>query len=141
MGVTSLPVRAFNASRRKLFKRTPVSLRVLETQEEAHARPDIGCEGDYVLALEVDVPLGYLILKVAHQGIGQGALAGAVGTHDGVNFAFGHLKVHALQDLIALNGNVQILDGQCFGIDASGHMLLGTPRCPSLVSDFGMLST
>ena len=131
MGVTSLPVRAFNASRRKLFKRTPgISEGYWKPRKRPMRALTSAARGTMSWPLEVDVPLGYLILKVAHQGIGQGALAGAVRTHDGVNFAFGHLQVHALQDLFALNGNVQILDGQCFGIDASGHMLLGTPRCP-----------
>ena len=47
---------------------------------------------------------------MSHHGRGQGALAGPVWTHDRVDLSLLNVEVYALEDLLALDGRVEILD-------------------------------
>ena len=53
---------------------------------------------------------GHLVTFAARQDVGKGALAGAVGPHDGMDFAGVHFQAQTLEDLAALDLRVQILD-------------------------------
>ena len=62
------------------------------------------------LAVERDRALGHLVVRVAHQGVAQRALARAVGAHQGVDLALADRQVDPLEDLLAVDGDVQVLD-------------------------------
>ena len=55
-------------------------------------------------------PLGHLVARVAGDDVGQGALAGAVRPHQRVDLALVDRQVDALEDLLAVDRGVQILD-------------------------------
>jgi hypothetical protein len=84
--------------------------RVLEGHEQAHAGALVGVGLRDVLAVEDDLPLGHLEVRVAHDGVGQGRLARAVGAHQGVELARADVQVHALEDLLLPGRDVQVLD-------------------------------
>ena len=56
----------------------------------------------------LEMAAGDLVAGVAGQRAGQGALAGAVGPHDGVHFAGVHRQVDAAEDLFAFGLYLQI---------------------------------
>src|SRR3972149_1744533 len=60
---------------------------VLHGEEEAAAGALVRPQRRHVLALEIDVAGGDLVARVAHEGVGERALAGAVRPHDGVHLA------------------------------------------------------
>ena len=64
------------------------------------------------MALEENLALGDHVLGVAHDDIGERALARAVGTHQRVGLALLHRQVHAPQNLFALDAGVEIADDQ-----------------------------
>ena len=84
--------------------------RILESQEEAHARPFVGSQSHDILALEEHLALGNLIRRVTHQDIGQGGFSCTIGSHQGVNLPLRYGEVDALEDLLPLNRGVEILD-------------------------------
>jgi hypothetical protein len=53
-----------------------------------------------------------------HHGVAERALAGAVGPHQGVHLAAADLQVHPLEDLLAFDRDVKVLDDERV---ASGH--------------------
>src|SRR3546814_779267 len=84
--------------------------RVLEGQEDALAGTLLRRHLQQVLALVEHLALGCLVALAAGQHIGEGGLAGAVGPHEGVHLAGLHRQVDALQDRLAADGGVQVLD-------------------------------
>ena len=85
---------------------------VLEGEEEPFPGSHVGGELDDALVVEEDVSLCDYELGVSHNGRGQGALAGPVWTHDRVDLSLLNVEVYALEDLLALDCRVEILDIQ-----------------------------
>ena len=75
--------------------------RVLQRQEQPGAGPLPGRQRRQVLPVHGDGARGHLGARAAHQRVGQGALARAVGAHDHVHLAAAHREVDAVQDLLA----------------------------------------
>src|SRR6185437_14375580 len=84
----------------------------LERQEDAAGRPLVRRQCEQVLSLERGGPCGDLIAVTAGEHVGQGRLAGPVRTHQRVHLAGGNLEGETLQDLLAVDGRVQIGDRQ-----------------------------
>ena len=82
--------------------------RVLEGHEEAGAGALVGIGLGHVLALEGDRALGHLEGRVAHDRVGEGRLAGAVGPHQRVDLALLDVEVEAAEDLLVLDAHVQV---------------------------------
>ena len=92
--------------------------RVLKGQEESRAGALVGLHFENALAVEKDIAAGQLIRGMAGHHLGERALAGAVLAHDGVHFALGDFKAHALQDFAGRRywrggfGSIGSLDGE-----------------------------
>ena len=63
-----------------------------------------------VLSFEEEGAVGDLVLLAAGQDLGERALAGPVGAHDGVHFTGLDVQVQSLEDLDVLGLDVQVLD-------------------------------
>ena len=98
--------------------------RVLERQEEARLGPLVGLQREEVLAVERGRALGHLVVRVAHQGVAQGALARAVRAHQGVDLALAEREVDPLEDLLAVDGDVQVVDRK--NLAHQSDVLVGT---------------
>ena len=85
---------------------------VLEGEEQPLRRAHLGVHVEQVLAHELDGALGDLVVVLAREDRREGALAGAVRPHDGVDLAGVDVKVDALEDRLLLDAGVQILDRQ-----------------------------
>ncbi len=88
---------------------------VLEGQEDAEAGAFVGFHLEDVLAVDEDFAFGDGVFGVADDDLGQGALAVAVGAHDGVQFAAGHGQVDAFEDGLVADGGVQVADFELVG--------------------------
>ncbi len=64
---------------------------------------------------EFDFAFGDVVAGMAGDGIAKSAFAGAVGTHEGVDFAAAELEVQAFENGLAVDGNVQVGDVKGFG--------------------------
>ena len=85
-------------------------MRILKGEEEAALGALVCLELEDALTVEQDVALGDPVGGVAHEGIREGGLPGAVRPHHGVHLVRVHCQVDALDDLGAvLEGDVQIL--------------------------------
>ena len=84
----------------------------MKCQEDAQPRALIGCQREDVLPLEKDLALRDLVGGVPHESVSQGGLASAIRTHDGVNLSLLGGQIHPLQDLLAVNADVKVLDFQ-----------------------------
>ena len=62
--------------------------------------------------LKADRALGHLERRVAHDRVGEGRLAGAVGPHQRVDLALLDVEVEAAEDLLVLDAHVQVADLQ-----------------------------
>jgi len=49
---------------------------------------------------------------VARQDVGKGALAGAVGPHEGVDLPLGYREIYSLEDLLTVDGGAEPLDDE-----------------------------
>src|SRR6185369_7675621 len=78
---------------------------VLEREEHAEAGALVRAELQEVPAAPGDLAAVDDVGGMAHQGIGEGRLAGAVGAHDRVDLARPHLQVDALEDLALGRGD------------------------------------
>jgi hypothetical protein len=83
---------------------------ILERQKNALARPVFGEHGEQVLAIVDHLTGGDDVEFAAGQHLGQRALAGAVGPHDGVHLAGINGERDTLQDFAIANGGVQVFD-------------------------------
>jgi hypothetical protein len=84
---------------------TPGDLhRVLEGEEDAFPGALFRGQFEQVFSEVGHGAAGHFVLFAARQHIRQGALAGSVRTHDGVDFTGLHFKVQAFQDLLAFAG-------------------------------------
>src|SRR5262249_7031802 len=81
---------------------------ILEREEDAVAGALLGIHVEEVLALEEDLAIGDLVEITAGENARKGALAGAVGSHDGVDLAGVDLKVDAAEDFFVLDAGVQV---------------------------------
>ena len=77
---------------------------VLEGEEDALLRTVLWLEVEQVLSLAIlHGAARHLVGRVAHEHLGKGALARAVGPHDRVHLAALHLEVDALEDTVVLH--------------------------------------
>ena len=83
---------------------------ILEGEEEPSRARSSGSMLQQVLALEEDLALGDLVGVAAGEDAGQGALAGAVGPHDGMDLAGVDLEVDAAEDFLVVDAGVQVDD-------------------------------
>ena len=81
---------------------------VLETEEQAFTGALVYRQVEDILVLEDNLAGGDGIFGVASDDTRQGALAVAVGTHDGMHLAAVDLQVHALQNLTVADAGMQI---------------------------------
>jgi hypothetical protein len=89
------------ADRRKLATDRPGDgHRVLEREEHAQPGPLVGGQLQQIVALPQHLAGLDHVGRVAHQGVGQRRLAGAVGAHDGVDLALADGQVDPLEDLV-----------------------------------------
>jgi len=83
--------------------------RVLEGEEEAGEGAFFHFQVEQVYTVEQDFACGDFEGVVAGEDLGQGAFAGAVGAHDGVDFAGFYLEVDALEYGGAFYGGMEVL--------------------------------
>ena len=100
-GVEGGPYKLKVAHARKLH-------RVLEGEEYPRPGADLRRHLQQVPALKQDLAGRDCVIRPPGQHVGQGALARAVGAHDGVHLAGIHRQVHALQDLLVFNRDVKV---------------------------------
>ena len=91
--------------------------RPLEGEEHARPGPLVGLHGEEVVpgavgGDEFDRAGRHLIGGMPHDRIAERALAGAVGTHQGVDLAAADLQVHPLEDFLPLDGDMKVLDDE-----------------------------
>ena len=84
--------------------------RILEGEEEALGGALVGIEVEHVLAVEQDLPLRHLVVGLAGEHIGERRLARSVRAHDRVHLALVHREIEAVQDLLAVDFDVQVFD-------------------------------
>ena len=95
-----MPLRTAMAWRRKLSTLTPeIASGCWKPRNMPRAARLVGPEGGDVLAPEPDAAAGDLVARVGEERLGQGRLAGAVGSHQGVELALADGQRHAAQDL------------------------------------------
>ena len=89
---------------------------VLHGQEQASLGALVDAHVGDELIVEPGFTGGDLVVGVTGEGVGHGGLTGAVGTHDGVDFAGVDGEVDALEDFLGtlggLDGDVQVLNAQ-----------------------------
>jgi hypothetical protein len=61
-------------------------------------------------AVEEDLTLGHLEVRVAHDRVRERRLAGAVGPHQGVELTWADVQVDPLEDLLVRGGDMKVLD-------------------------------
>ena len=83
---------------------------VLEGEEDALAGALLWVHLQQVLALEQHLALGHFVGVAPGQDAGQGALAGAVLAHDGVDLAGVDGQVDAAEDFLVVDAGVQVFD-------------------------------
>ena len=84
--------------------------RILERQEQALGGALVRLHLQNVLAVEQDLAFGRLVAGFAGHHIGERRLARAVRAHDGVHLTLVHGEVETVEDLLAVDRDVQILD-------------------------------
>ena len=82
--------------------------RVLEGHEQSGPGSFLRLHRQQILAVELYRAGSDLVVRLSGQDRGQGAFAGSVRTHHGVDLAAADLKVDALEDLIVCDTGVQI---------------------------------
>ena len=80
----------------------------MEGEEDSGAGALLGLHGEEVGALEEDGAGGDLVFAAAGQDLGEGALAAAVWTHDGVDLAHLEREAEVLEDGFAGDARRQI---------------------------------
>ena len=85
---------------------------VLEREEHPPTGPLVDRKREQVLAVIRDRTARHLVPRVAHHREGERALPRTVRAHDRMHFATAHGEIDALEDLLALDGDVEVLDLQ-----------------------------
>jgi hypothetical protein len=94
-----------------------ISTRVLEGEEEAGARRARRVPGRGSFAVEEGFAAGAPgVVGMAGEHLGERALAGAVGPHDGVHLALRDREGEILQDRAVADGGVEVLDDERVGV-------------------------
>ena len=83
---------------------------VLEGHEQAGDGALVGVGLGDVVAVEEDLALGDVEVRVAHDRVGERRLAGPVGAHEGVELARADVQVHPAQDGLLPCAHVQVAD-------------------------------
>src|SRR5581483_3801041 len=104
--------------------------RVLKPQEQSLVSAFLGLEAEQVAAIERHASCGDLVSRPPGEHVGEGALARAVRSHDGVHFAGRDLEVEAVQHFVAADGGVQIVDLE-HGCRACHELRSAQPTAPS----------
>jgi len=78
----------------------------LEGQEQALGGPLFRLQLQQLLVVQPGSAASHLVAVASGQHVGQGALAGAVGAHDGVHLARPYLQVDAFEDLFVVDGGL-----------------------------------
>ena len=86
--------------------------RVLKRKEESESGADIGFQPEDALSVEQDVPARHRVIGMTGHDLGQGALAGAVLAHDGVNLTLGNVEGEPLENRLVADGGMQVADGE-----------------------------
>src|SRR5690606_35753803 len=86
-----------------------------------------------ILAVESRGPFGHLVALAPGQDVGQGRLAGAVRTHDRVNFAGRNVQGPALEDRLAVDLGMQVGNRQHQLVSSARYCAM-TSRASSIVS-------
>jgi hypothetical protein len=86
--------------------------RVLEGKKHPLARPLLGRQRQKIFAVVLHRAAGHLELLAPGQHLRQRALARAVRAHDGVHLAGAHVEVDAVQNRLAFDADLQVLDRQ-----------------------------
>ena len=84
---------------------------VLEGQEDPRPGALVGLQVQEALAVELHLAGGGLVPGVARQYLGQRALSGAVGAHDGVDLTLAQGQVDPLEDRQILLGHLGVETG------------------------------
>jgi hypothetical protein len=84
--------------------------RILERHEQAGARALVRLGLGDVDAVEEDLAVGHLEVRMAHQRVGERRLARAVGAHQRMELTGADVQVHPLEDLLVTRRDVQVLD-------------------------------
>ena len=95
--------------------------RVLEREEEPALGALVGLEAEKIIALPSDAPGRHLVAFAPGEHVAQAALARAVRPHDRVHLAGPDHEVHAVEDRIAVHGDVETGDFE----KGCGHGQLG----------------
>jgi len=83
---------------------------VLEGKEESKPCTGVWLKGEEVLPVECGCAVGDFVFGVAREYFRQGTFAGAVGTHDGVDFAEGYGEGEAFEDFAFADTGVEVVD-------------------------------
>ena len=109
--MASVPRTALTAARRKLPVPTPgIAIGFWKARNRPALGALVGLEARTSSPSSRTLPLRDLVLGMAHQRVGQRALARAVAAHQRVHLARADGQVDPAQDLTPLDGDVQVLD-------------------------------
>ena len=86
--------------------------RPLERHEDPSARTLVGLHLRKIRIVELDRALGDLVVRVTGDGQPKGALARSVRTHQCMGLAEFNDQVHAAQDRLVIDRNVQVFNLQ-----------------------------
>ncbi len=86
--------------------------RILHGEEDPCPGTFFGFHFQQVAALEKDFTARDFITLAPGKDIGEGALARTVGAHDGMDFAFTHFQVQALENFLAAHVDVQVINAK-----------------------------
>src|SRR4051794_1522173 len=82
--------------------------RILEREKKSLGGALVGCEGENVLAVEQHLALGDDVIGLAGEHMCEGRLARTVGTHYGVDAAPADRKLEPIEDILAVDLDVQV---------------------------------
>src|SRR5260370_21401729 len=137
VGVVALALGLHGAAQKVAHRDTRHRRWILEGEEEAEARTLIGRKLEQIEAIEEDLALGDHVLGVAHDDIGECALTRAVRTHQGMCLALGDGQVHTAEDLLALDGGMQVANDQLYRLVLAVRVL-PTGWCALLLTGYGV---
>ena len=86
--------------------------RILEGEKDALGGALVRLQGEHVLAFEQHLALGDRVVGLAGEHMGERRFARAVGAHDGVHLALLDRQIETVEDLLAVDLDVQVLDFQ-----------------------------